>query len=880
MGTSLNELKTGREKLEIINQVLARISTISEAIDNTRLDEVIGLKQACEALKNECLDFKNNIDNKNDDILSKYNDINNKYSKINEKYSDLNAKFDYINVAYEDFNLNKEELKNIKDFLENNKEEFEKLKKDIQKYEEIKFNLENYINEIKQNKDFVEDYFNLNTKIKDEILSELDHALEIVENLHLNIDELKEIKPDLVNIKKEVKDLANEAKFVVSEASEIIKNKINTIFFENQRLNAEMIDAVKKLEEIKFDVGVKYKEIASAYDLLLESKQNIEDLREVIALYKEFENDVLEYAQIIKDFKNQIANLEQDLISKSENIHASLDNKQDEILKNLNGVKNETLIKFDELVAKCEGYKVHFEQSYDKFNQRALIANEDLGRLTELAKKELGNDKLIYETELKSLRDETIATMNKISSDLSSEKNNALIIFDEKKQEFINLVDTSKIMINNLNNIFNTNYQEKKNELGLFINENLENLSQNKEHFLKELEDKKEQGKNELENKTDESLQILNTTKTNILKEINAINDTAKNEIEQLKDISLNSISEVKNNADTEISKKKDEIILEFSQATSDFNNIKEEAFLQIEQAKLEQGEKITKLEEEQKSINLNLKTKATLLSQNIILRVGQGETYTTLEDALNEAARYKGLYKDAPKIEILLKSGYEIEKGLKFTNGYYGYITLSSEESEVKYKGNDYEFLIVENFATAFNINSIITNDTLKFALKVEGGFIKINQNKGFKNFKNGVNCLSGFVDMRFAMSVGMKEQCLYASHNGFINAYGANLQGFDNQADNKHNIYCGYAAMMDISYSDISNGLNLGINNNGGYIMAINLKTQNLNIKTGSFLNCYGGGIINVAGTNKESIHYESTANFSNIALNTHTKNGLIIN
>lgn len=48
MGTSLNELKTGREKLEIINQVLARISSISEAIDNTRLDEIIGLKQACE----------------------------------------------------------------------------------------------------------------------------------------------------------------------------------------------------------------------------------------------------------------------------------------------------------------------------------------------------------------------------------------------------------------------------------------------------------------------------------------------------------------------------------------------------------------------------------------------------------------------------------------------------------------------------------------------------------------------------------------------------------------------------------------------------------------------------------------------------------------
>ncbi|EAH9112988.1 hypothetical protein EXD24_04265, partial [Campylobacter jejuni] len=96
MGTSLNELKTGREKLEIINQVLARINSISEAIDNTRLDEVVGLKQACESLKNECLKFKNDIVDKNDDI-------NKKYSNISEKYNNVNAKFDYIKEAYEDF---------------------------------------------------------------------------------------------------------------------------------------------------------------------------------------------------------------------------------------------------------------------------------------------------------------------------------------------------------------------------------------------------------------------------------------------------------------------------------------------------------------------------------------------------------------------------------------------------------------------------------------------------------------------------------------------------------------------------------------------------------------------------------------------------------
>ncbi|HDZ4952525.1 TPA: hypothetical protein RTG00_001382 [Campylobacter jejuni] len=310
-----------------------------------------------------------------------------------------------------------------------------------------------------------------------------------------------------------MKDLAKEAKLVVSEASEIIKNKINTIFFENQRLNQEMVNSVKKLEEIKFDIGIKYKEIASAYDLLLESKQNIEDLRDVIALYKEFENDVISYSEIIKDFKNKIENLEQDLNSKSENIHTSLDDKQNEILKNLDDVKNEALTKFDELTAKYEGYKVHFEQSYDRFNERALIADENLGRLAEVAKKELGDDKLIYETELKALRDEIISTMNEISNDLSNEKNEALFIFDNKKQEFITLVDTSKIMIDNLNNIFNTNYQEKKNEFNLLFNEKLYSLGENTQDFLNELEVKKESGLNEINETKEQNLNVLEIKK-------------------------------------------------------------------------------------------------------------------------------------------------------------------------------------------------------------------------------------------------------------------------------------------------------------------------------------------------------------------------------
>ncbi|ECR1620859.1 hypothetical protein F0K19_09040, partial [Campylobacter jejuni] len=506
--------------------------------------------------------------------------------------------------------------------------------------------LDNYINEIKQNKDFVKEYFDLNTKIKDEILSELNHALEIVDSLHLNVDELKEIKPELISIKKEVKDLANEAKLVVSEASEIIKNKINTIFFENQRLNQEMIDSVKKLEEIKFDIGVKYKEIASAYELLLESKQNIEELREVIALYKEFENDITSYSQIIKDFKSKIENLERDLKSQSESIYSSLNDKQNEILKNLNEVKNEALVKFDELTAKCEGYKIHFEQSYDRFNQRALIANEDLGRLAEVAKKELGNDKLIYETELKVLAEETIKQMEEMLKGLSDERNEVTEVFETQKKEFTTLVDTSKVMIDNLNHIFNANYQAKKNEFSIIFNEKLHSLNENKQDFLNELETKKGECIDEIDNQAriydisgvkanvEYLLSLLNEKDDGkddgIKDEIANIEQGIKDKEQELEEIkkqieeALNNNDELKqkNEELKEIKNQIDEALSQEPPAdTSELEERKEELENQIAELEKEiAGELINKKEEIEKELeeaNQNLEDKNNELEQN-----------------------------------------------------------------------------------------------------------------------------------------------------------------------------------------------------------------------------------------------------------------------
>lgn len=546
MGTSLNELKTGREKLEIINNVLARIASISEAIDNTRLDEIIGLKQACEALKNECLKYKNDITNKNDDITGKYSEIHSKYSKIIEHYNDIKTKFDFISEAYNDFSLNREEVTNIKNFLENNREEFENLRADIQKYEEMKFSLDGYIRDVEQGKDFVREYLELNLKIKDSILAELNHALEIVENLHLNVDELKEIRPELLNIKKEVRELASEAGNVVSEASMILKNKINTIFFENQRLNLEMIEGVKKLIEINNNVNEKHEFIVKAYDLLTESRQNLENLNEVIRLYKGFENDIASHAQIIQDFRNQIESLEQDLSTRADAICGTIDLKGEEVLNLLGEFKNTASAELNNIIDRGEEIKARIDRSSAEFDQRAELANADLGQYAEVARVELGKDKLVYETELRTLKDEILSILN-------GEKSLALNVLSDKKQELLQLVNTSEATIRALSDAFEDSYQEKREQMSTFLQEGMHNFNQNKEQSLRELELKKSENDAAMQ----QVLEDFRRSKENSLSEL----QTKKDAIDASMQESLNNFNQNKEQSLSELDNKKAECV-------------------------------------------------------------------------------------------------------------------------------------------------------------------------------------------------------------------------------------------------------------------------------------------------------------------------------
>lgn len=641
---SLAELKTGKEKLELINQILLRIDTIARALDNTRLDEIVGLKESVNSLHEQTLELKQEVSTMYTSFSENKKDFDTKFSSVNEKFSIMQERFSFIEQAYNDFSSSKEELELIKGFIEENKPVFESLKDDLSKYESMKIDLEAIITEATNNTKLSKEYFELSSKIKDDILRELEHCKDLVQELNYSADELRGLKPELLQIKKEVNELSSQASKVVLNASEIIKNKINTIFFENQRLNQEMIDSVKKLEEIKYDVGIKYKEIMQAYNLLLETKESLEELKEVIALYKEFENDIKSYSELIKNFKEQIANLESDLENKAQGLHEALEAKGEQVISSIETAKNEAIVKFDELVAKCEGYKIHFEQSYDRFNQRALIANEDLGRLAEVAKKELGNDKLIYETELKALRDEILQEMNEVSDKVINDSTGVIASIDEKANELKDFIDISRVNIDNLINAFNANYNQKIQEF-TSLNTNA----------LRSIEEAKTSSLSDINTSKDESLSSIETSKDNALRSIEEAKTQGLASIdEKITQIDFNGIKERVEKNESDIAGIEEKLE---KAATTDKDN------LFSGNNSFEKPISIPEATKENEGINLGQADGRypSFLSSNEIIEISNWQEFLT---AIDKAIKYKTAAKET-NLTIKLKQNIQANGGM-----------------------------------------------------------------------------------------------------------------------------------------------------------------------------------------------------------------------
>ncbi|RTJ88683.1 hypothetical protein C3H49_03470 [Campylobacter jejuni] len=510
MGTSLNELKTGREKLEIINQVLARISDVATALDNTRIEEIIGLKEQVNNFYTQTLELKNlvienseltqsNADfvkNKKDEIEKISNKINDTLNNIENIYNNIIELEKNINNGV---NIVKEKYPELNEFNKN----FEIIKIKLEEYYDIAVDFNAGLEKVEENKNLTKSYLDLSIELKEQILQELEHAQSIKDDLHSNIELVNKLVSNIIATKNEIISITNDFKNVKSEVQDIvndaqatIKLKINTILFENQRLNQNMINLLKRCEKLEDEIVGKYEDVLEAIEIVNKADETINDLNNAILASKEFANDLKSYTQIIKDFKIQIDNLKLDLQSYNDRLKGELDLKANEIDISIQAKLSDINLLKEQMQTLCENTKNTTDTALANFIERAKIANENLGRLTEVARTELANDKTAIESYLLELKQSIIDGMKKVSSDITDETSGILA----QKNQIELIIAQGKLALDTLTNEFNSNYQNKLNEFNSNANEKLRAINSLSEESIANIQ-----------SKTDENIGKLNT---------------------------------------------------------------------------------------------------------------------------------------------------------------------------------------------------------------------------------------------------------------------------------------------------------------------------------------------------------------------------------
>lgn len=516
MGTSLNELKTGREKLEIINQVLARISDVATALDNTRIEEIIGLKEQVNNFYTQTLELKNLVIENSELTQSNTDFVNNKRNEIEKISNKIN---DTLNNIENIYNSIIESEKNINNGVNIVKEKYPELNEFNKNFEIIKIKLKEYydiavdfnagLEKVEENKNLTKSYLDLSIELKEQILQELEHAQSIKDDLHSNIELVNKLvsniiatKNEIISITNDFKNVKSEVQNIVNDAEATIKLKINTILFENQRLNQNMIDLLKRCEKLEDEIVGKYEDVLEAIEIVNKADAMINDLNNTILASSEFANDLKGYTQIIKDFKIQIDNLKLDLQSYNDRLKGELDLKANEIDISIQAKLSDINLLKEQMQTLYENTKNTTDTALANFIERAKIANEDLGRLAEVARTELANDKTAIESYLLQLKQSIIDEMKKVSSDITDETSGILA----QKNQIELIIAQGKSALDTLTNEFNSNYQNKFNEFNSNANEKLRAINSLSEESIANIQSKTDENIGKLDTASEEKL--------------------------------------------------------------------------------------------------------------------------------------------------------------------------------------------------------------------------------------------------------------------------------------------------------------------------------------------------------------------------------------
>ena len=271
---------------------------------------------------------------------------------------------------------------------------------------------------------------------------------------------------------------------------------------------------------------------------------------------------------------------------------------------------------------------------------------------------------------------------------------------------------------------------------------------------------------------------------------------------------------------------------------------------------------------------------KVILLSADVTKTVGTGGDFTTLNEAINWC---KKVVPNGHIVALNLLSGFVMAEQILLENVDLGFVTISSIDTEVVVDKNSISVIKgvsmalrkpvfygyyskLPNINTIFNMNGIV-DDAYKDGVFIEyNSYIKINENKGFKNISgSGVRINVGsFASVRESILTA-RETVISVGFNSNVYAVLSKLTALSSSPV----VSCSYSSQANVVLAELTannaiNGLSVRNNSNADFTSGIvsgSVISSWVSVEDGSFV----------------TISNDSTFSLSQTA-NTLTANGII--
>ena len=252
------------------------------------------MKQKFDELKyenlnlNQNLEYNSGIQKKFENLILENKNLKRINTELSKKIENYEEEINFLNKSKKELELKNKKFKNAQGLLQN----------EISNIEEYLEDVKNFQIEIKKMQSEIKTVKEMNKKLEDEkknLAKENYNYVTTIKNMKIELKNLLNEKMNLIKEEKEIKNKKN-----------ILFNELNNKLSEEQKKNENLIQNLKKLENI----NIKYQDLCEDYNKILNENEELKEefkskkVEDLSKLKEKYEEEVFELKSLINLWKN------------------------------------------------------------------------------------------------------------------------------------------------------------------------------------------------------------------------------------------------------------------------------------------------------------------------------------------------------------------------------------------------------------------------------------------------------------------------------------------------------------------------------------------------------------------------------------------------